>query len=330
MADNFRIGVLIGMGERAMILVDQSEVDRARQPADLQIVIDLIGRTATEIGNVERVVARFCGDPVRDNLLRHAQARADAGAGFDADAMQKLFIGRVADALPLIDIVHDLIVAGIAERLLVAALHHRARHEIRRQYALGITLVAGKQCRVRPDRRKHVIAAVPELLPLRDHAVLAGDERLEKQLLTLGTRSLQTGFIGFEEVLVGAEEIDDLGTKLKEVRQQTFRAAEIRIGERLAQNKIVVFADDRGNVEITGGEFEADKRPGPMRLNAPHSPRTAEKGRFANAELEGDFGADAAIPAVGIGTLNREASHAEVFQRGWLIVDENRWNGLPE
>ena len=114
------------IAQRQLFLVDQRELD---PPA-------LAGNAGEEQFHLERGPAaeaqdadrppKFAPGGLADLVRDDLHARLDALGDFKPDTMEQHPIGFVADAPPVIDLVHHFEVAGIAERLGVAAVPDRA------------------------------------------------------------------------------------------------------------------------------------------------------------------------------------------------------------
>ena len=90
-----------------------------------------------------------------------------------------------------------------------------------------------QHCRIAPDRRQNVVAPVPELLPLRNDPVFTGNQGVEQQSLALTSGRSEARLERFQNVLVGAEEIENFGAELLELREDSLRATKGRVSQRL-------------------------------------------------------------------------------------------------
>src|SRR3546814_11735471 len=98
-----------------------------RQFPELQIIDDLAPGPAAEVGDLCYAIG-FFENGFGDFLAHQDGAGGDAFGNFEPKTMQELFIKAVADALPVINHLHDLIITGIPERLVIDADPYDAPH----------------------------------------------------------------------------------------------------------------------------------------------------------------------------------------------------------
>ena len=188
-------------------LVDQRELDAvARCAVRAQIGLHLARRSAPQAGNARRTVMAAFAHHVGDVGADHFHAGANAFGDFQADAMHQHLIGVAAQPFPVIDLVHDFEVAGIAQRLGVGAVPDRALAQFGREHELGIFLGRLAHVAVAREGEGEIVASAPQRAPLLDQARLAGLECLD--LVEAVVELVCNRGVGFQHHAIGAQQLE--------------------------------------------------------------------------------------------------------------------------
>ena len=169
------IGLLDRIIERSLFLIDQGEFHAAILEARAgKERLHLARGAASQTQDAGDAGMSFFLDHLGDSRTHHFHPCPDAFEHVEAQAVHQHLIDVRAFALPVIGLVHDFEIAGIAERLRIAAINdgagpHLGRHHDFRERLSGLQDVA-----IVHHAPHQIIAGAPQGTPMLDQARFAG------------------------------------------------------------------------------------------------------------------------------------------------------------